>query len=372
MNSKGRKIAILIIVALIVVASISIFLFTLKEKLGQTTDSEQDDFSKEDQSSSEDVIDLHFSGWVPYWDSKNSIDEVVRYEENLDEVILFAAIFTAPNDKILLLDELDDTKKQIDEKRLDNHKIFLSFTNDYRILDGTYISKDMELLKRLLQTESSRKDHIEELIHLAHSCDVDGIEIDYEQMHKDKSIWPMYIAFIEELYPKCVEENLELRVVLNWKDVEDVVFPEGPDYVIMCYNLYGTHSKNEGGPKADIAFLSKVYELNKKLPGSVQMALANGGFSWSSEGVVKAVTQDMAVDLQKQFDVSPKRDDGSGALYFEYIDDGIEYEVWYADSKTLRTWIDLGIRYGYTSFGIWRMGGDSTDDMTTIFEGKGF
>ncbi len=371
MNKQIRKVPILIIALLIIIVGISMIFYILKIKNENLNDLGQYDLVEEGDTSFTDEIDLHFSAWVPYWDRKNSIDEVVKYQDDLDEIIPFAAIFTAPNDEILLLDELDDTIDLIEKERFSDHEIFLSFTNDYRILDGSYLSKDMDLLKRLLGTESSRENHVEDLIETAHSYKVDGIEIDYEQMHKDKSIWPMYKAFIEELYPRCIEENLELRVVLNWQAVEDVILPEGPDYVVMCYNLFGPHSKTEGGPKANIEFLSKVYEINKELPGSVQMALANGGFSWSEEGVIKAVTQNMAVELQRQFDVTPKRDEGSNALYFQYTDSGITYEVWYADSETLRTWIDLGVSYGYTSFGIWRMGGDSVDDMTTVFESKG-
>ena len=363
-NMKWILFIIIIVILLILVILMSIYLNIRNDERIQQENFEgvENDFENRD---------LEFSIWIPYWDIENSIDEVVRYRDNIDEIISFAAIYNYPNDEILVLEELDNTIKAVKNEKLSDMENFISITNDLKLSDGTYLSKDVDLLKRLLSTEESRTKRIEEIIKIAENYKVDGIEIDYEQMHKDKEIWPMYKSFIEELYPICVEKGLELRVVLGWKVVDYINLPEGPEYIIMCYNLFGPHNKVEAGPKADIKFLSDAYEKNKKLPGNIQIALANGGFSWSDDEEVKSLTQNAAVELQKKYNIEPKRDKKSGALHFKYKDKNNSYEVWYADSKTLRLWVELGLEYGYNSFAIWRMGGDLVDDLTIVFEGEG-
>ncbi|HML45335.1 MAG TPA: glycosyl hydrolase, partial [Clostridia bacterium] len=128
--------------------------------------------------------------------------------------------------------------------------------------------------------------------------------------------------------------------------------------VMMCYNLYGTHSGP--GPKADPAFLQKMVKGMQTLPGKKSFALATGGFDWTEKGKVVSLTYLDALALQRQHAASAMRDAESGCLVFAYRDDmGKAHDVWYADSQTLRLWMDTIEAMGAYDVNIWRLGGNN-------------
>jgi spore germination protein YaaH len=153
-------------------------------------------------------------------------------------------------------------------------------------------------------------------------------------------------------------------VVLDSQSTLYAEFPMGPEYVVMCYNLYGTHSGP--GPKADADFLDTTMEKNKRLPGQVTMAFANGGFQWDDDGQCTALTQVQALKKMEQITGEAVRDPKSNALSFTYEEDKRHYTVWFADGNTISYWISLAHDNGYRSFAIWRLGGNSDSEISEL------
>ena len=308
-----------------------------------------------------------WSGWVVYWDYGGGMDELREYGGMVSEIVAFAAIFDINGDSILFLEQADDMIRLLHKNHGGTKSVYLSFTNDVQLEEGVYINKDTEILWRLLGTDEALDAHVEDLIGSAHGYGADGIEIDYEAIKRDEELWARFRLFVERLYSRCLNEDLLLRVVLGPFDADTGNFPEGPDYVIMCYNLHGPHSGP--GPKADVAFLVQTFKRNRSLPGNVAMAFSNGGFSWDENGNCRAVTETRAIELLSEYGANAERDTASHSLSFGYeTDEGVPVNVWFADRNTIEYWMGLACDYGYSSFAIWRLGGNDRGNLP--FTGK--
>ena len=240
---------------------------------------------------------------------------------------VFAADY--PDGKTLTLPEKSaDIAGQLKtSSTLKKMPVYLSVVNDTEKEE-----KSVALLQRLIGTPGQAEATAESIVDMAQDYHCDGVEIDFEKIRKDTALWAWFVDFENRLIAKCNASGLKLRIVLETlTPVESINLPTGPEYVVMCYNLYGNGTKP--GPKADRAFLKKTAGRFEKL-GNVTYALANGGFNFKGSKQAEAVTADEAAALMKKHDVKPKRDKDSGALYFKYG----SHTVWYADAKTLSIW----------------------------------
>jgi len=224
--------------------------------------------------------------------------------------------------------------------------------------NGKSSLKDQNLLEELLKNETTRNQHIDDIISLAKANGYEGLEIDYERIRKNYDLWALFIDFIIELNARCENEGLKLRIVLEpTTPFDKAEFPEGPEYVMMCYNLHGTH--NDPGPKADFEFIENLIKDMKTIQGDKNFALATGGFDWSSDGKVRALTEEQAFSLLNESGSNVQRDAGSGSLNYKYSDKSdILHEVWFADDITLNGWIKTIEENGTFGISIWRLGGN--------------
>ena len=231
--------------------------------------------------------------------------------------------------------------------------------------DGTVIQKSADLLEQLLSSRTSRSAHIAQLMKLIDQLGISGIELDYENMKSDTRLWKLYAKFLEELFPILEHNGVRIRAVMECQAPQYAEFPAGPEYICMCYNLYGYHSGP--GPKADRAFLEKLGERWKNVPGEVRMAFATGGFLWADNTVVKAMTEEEAAEYLEQKGITAKRDAGSGALTARYQGDQ-EYSVWYADGETLSVWRETLQTMGYQHFDVFRLGGNCYTSLSEFLK----
>src|SRR5699024_10459351 len=217
------------------------------------------------------------------------------------------------------------------------------------------IQKNPDLLLQLLATETSRTEHIEELLEYAVQFPITGVEIDYEKI--PPNLFAAYQSFIKELHGALQDVGLQLRVVLEpGYPIEEYALPEGPQYVVMAYNLHGYHSGP--GPKANNVFLDELALAFKDKSSKLEFALATGGFSWQGE-MIQSLTENDVEQLIKEQNPTIETDNKSNAKWFRYInEEGEEVEVWYADATTLGAWTNRLIEQGaHEAVSIWRAGG---------------
>ena len=272
--------------------------------------------------------------WAVYWDVA-AAKEILSLSQNLKSVSLFSCLYDS-FDNVFIPDKLRDLKDLIRE--VYDGSLYLSFVNDISYPDGTSSEKNTDLLDRLLASEEEMNNRTDEFLELAEKWECQGVELDFEKV-RDVDQWRRYARLIELLWEKSREKEMSVRIILPLSvPVNEVVLPSGPDYVVMCYNLFGNHSGP--GPKADKEFLTGVAEKFGDIP-NIGFALANGGFEWNSSGRVnRSIKSVNARNLALESKSSEMRDEKSGTLVFRYRQkDSRDYNtIWYADAVTLAYW----------------------------------
>ncbi|MHC1786754.1 MAG: hypothetical protein AB9880_06815 [Christensenellales bacterium] len=295
------------------------------------------------------------AAWIVYWDARAGLTEAVLHKERFDSLIYFGAFFN--NDDSLFyppeLIELEDVLKII---LADSPKpTYLSFVNDFTLPDGTYSNKSVPLLRRLLQTSPERSQRLaDDLVALTASRGLQGIEIDFESILSDLPLWDSFFTFLRDLYTKCSAKGLRLRVLLEPRTPFDsLIFPVGPEYVMMCYNLYGYHSGP--GPKANRDFLTSMAGKMSVIPKENRsFALALGGFDWANGKVSQLTAQEAERILAEQGATMRRYEEVAS---FAYTDaKGILHEIWYADDTTVAYWIGVLNGLGEDSVDLWKLG----------------
>lgn len=303
-----------------------------------------------------------YAAWLPYWKGAEAREDAQALADKLDTVIAFAAVFDQKGKPILH----DGVEKVLLKARETfagrDTKVYLSVVNDQQNGRG-YDSKSKKLLEKLLKNDRTIDEHLDELLLILDQSEADGLEIDYENFGSDEKLYERYVQLIEKLYAVLSRDGLGLRVVMSWRAPQYVTLPEGPEYSVMCYNLYGNHSGP--GPKADINYLQQAAELWRDVPGTVRMALATGGFLWKNGKVDLTLTQQEAEALLTERGVVPERNEASGALTASFIHEGKKAVLWYADGETLRRW--QAELTEFDGIDIFCLGGSNVQDWLNTF-----
>lgn len=299
--------------------------------------------------------EVSYSLWNAYWNLEGVEAQTEELAAHVKNVNFFAAYYDKDDTAFIPQETTDFFAAHGEEYKSRGWNRYLTVVNDKVNEDGSSSLKSPELLYRLFEKEEVYKAHADSLVTLAKDAGYDGLEIDYENIRKDNTLWEYYMNFIAYLYDRCMAEGLLLRVVIETNiDADKIPWVEGPAYSVMCYNLYGSHSGP--GPKADREFLKNVMDKMKYVPGTVDYALANGGFDWAGDGSITSLTTKQAETLMADYGAAYNVDE-SGAKYYTYQDEnGVSHEVWYGDQETLEQWMKCLQEGGNWDYSIWRLG----------------
>ncbi len=299
-------------------------------------------------------VELKPSAYLVYWDVKAGSKELEDIGGHLESVSYFGAYFDN-KDSLIIAPKIAELKNQ--QNKLPK-TVFLTVVNDVETGDNNNLYKDTAVLERVLATPEDIDSHIKSLLQLTKQHGFNGLEIDYENVWKKSALPMKFMEFINKLVPAAQAQNIKLRIILEPSvPFYDVQWPEGAEYVVMFYNLYGGHSLQDG-PKADQNFIYTTLNKIKGLPDSRTVALATGGWLWSTKGKPKSVTEKEAIALCKKNKVIVQRDPNSMGLRGRYRIGTTVYDLWYADAETLNNWILWTKQSGYGSIAFWRLGGN--------------
>ncbi|WP_288165066.1 glycoside hydrolase family 18 protein, partial [Acidaminococcus intestini] len=198
------------------------------------------------------------NAWVAYWDYSRGLKEAKAVSSQLNSVSYFGGALDSQGKVIVLGPAGDFITEKLPRYKVTVKK-YLTVVND--VYDDPQDPKsqtkvkDTAVLENLLATKESRQAHIDDLFGTMKKYGYDGLEIDYEQVWKNPLVAFRYVKFIQEIAAAADEQQIPLRIIFEPSvPANKLIFPEGPEYVIMSYNLYGMHTK-EAGPKADKAFI---------------------------------------------------------------------------------------------------------------------
>ncbi|GBF74920.1 hypothetical protein PA598K_03291 [Paenibacillus sp. 598K] len=296
---------------------------------------------------------LELSAWLPEWQREAGLTDALQLEPQLAGLYAFGIYFDE-SDRLLMRDAFATVWDELADYGDHREALHLTLVNDRILEGGASVQKDPELVGRLVATPESRARHIDEILQLAGRLGAVGVEVDYERI--EEKAWDGMLRFIGELYAATESHGLAMRVVLEPRaPLERLSLPEGPQYVMMAYNLHGPHSGP--GPKTDHAMIQRLTKRLKSVPGRPVLALATGGFDWGADGKTAALTEQQAAALARSTGSEPERDEASGALIFSYSGDSGDHTVWYADGETLTRWIGWSRQGGIDRIALWRLGG---------------
>lgn len=201
---------------------------------------------------------------------------------------------------------------------------------------------------KVLGTTSKRQKLVKNLIAEAIRYDLDGINIDFENVKKDSG--EDFIQFVRELGIMCRNNGIVLSIdnyppaggisaYYNRKEQAAVA-----DYVItMSYDEYYAGSK-EAGPVSSISYVTNsIQEVSEEVPAE-QMVIALPFYSrhWkekTKDGQAKlsseACSMKGAQAVLKDSGKKATWDDATGMNYVEYTESGTVHKIWIEDSKSL-------------------------------------
>lgn len=300
------------------------------------------------------------NAWVASWDEKEGSSEAKEISSQLNSLSYFGGALDSEGN-VIVLGPIRQFREEVFPRYKVQVKKYLSVVNDVYTdrAKGTAKLKDTDELQILLADAPARKAHIDQLLAAVKEYGYDGLEIDYERVWRNPVVAYRYVKFIQELNQEAEIRKVPLRVILEPEvPANTLVFPEGPEYVIMAYNLYGLHT-TKPGPKADLAFVDKVMGKVRNLPRPHSIAFATGGCVWTEGEKTRFVTEKEAVALGKQLKAETQRDEKSQAMVFRGKDkQGRQVEGWYADARTLRAWKYSALQQQADGISLWRLGGN--------------
>ena len=191
-------------------------------------------------------------------------------QSNFKNALMFAAYFDK-QDKPFLTADMKKALRGALAVLGSGQGVYLSVVNDVVEGPGKSVQKDPGLVSRLMATDASRTAHRRELLALLAVYPFKGLELDYERVTMED--WPKLLQFAHELSTTLATQGKKLRLVMEPKQKYlQGDLPVGPQYVVMAYNLHGSH--NGPGAKADDVFLRQLAQWCAHWPVKPGLALS--------------------------------------------------------------------------------------------------
>lgn len=263
----------------------------------------------------------------------------------------------------------DDGAEYIEWAHNNNYQVWAMFSNN-SLKDTT---------SQILNDYEKRESMIENLMDLVEEYNLDGVNVDFENMNEsDKDV---YSRFLIELAPRLKKIGKTLSV--------DVTAPDGSetwslcfdrntianvaDYIVfMAYDQYGT-SSNKAGTTAGYnwveANIKKFLGQEDVDPEKIILGIPLYMRLWEEEEDGTAKPE--VVNMRDMFDVLPENqvatwDEELKQYYVEYEEDGKKYKMWVENEKSVGEKINLANQYNLAGIAFWEKDRETNDEFWTF------
>lgn len=263
----------------------------------------------------------------------------------------------------------DDGAEYIEWAHNNNYQVWAMFSNN-SLKDTT---------SQILNDYEKRETMIENLMDLVEEYNLDGVNVDFENMNEsDKDV---YSRFLIELAPRLKKIGKTLSV--------DVTAPDGSetwslcfdrntianvaDYIVfMAYDQYGTNS-NKAGTTAGYnwveANVKKFLGQEDVDPEKIILGIPLYTRLWEEEEDGTAKPE--VVNMKDMFDVLPENqvatwDEELKQYYVEYEEDGKTYKMWVENEKSVGEKINLANQYNLAGIAFWEKDRETNDEFWTF------
>lgn len=233
----------------------------------------------------------------------------------------------------------------------------------------------------VLSSTTSRERLAEELISVALSCGMDGINIDFESLPVEAG--PHFIQFLRELSVRCRTNGLILSV--------DNYVPAGynryydyaeqgvlADYVvIMAYDEHYSGS-SEAGSVSSISYVENAIRDTKEMVPAEKIIMGLPFYTrlWKETtvdgvtilGIERTPGMEDAAALLEENGATAEWDEATCQYYAEYDKDGAHYRIWLEEARSLAEKTARIREAELAGVAAWRLGLE-TDDVWEVLSG---
>ena len=263
----------------------------------------------------------------------------------------------------------DDGAEYIEWAHNNNYQVWAMFSNN-SLKDTT---------SQILNDYEKRETMIENLMDLVEEYNLDGVNVDFENMNEsDKDVYSRFL----------IELALRLKKIGKTLSV-DVTAPDGSetwslcfdrntianvaDYIVfMAYDQYGTNS-NKAGTTAGYnwveANVKKFLGQEDVDPEKIILGIPLYMRLWEEEEDGTAKPE--VVNMKDMFDVLPENqvatwDEELKQYYVEYEEDGKTYKMWVENEKSVGEKINLANQYNLAGIAFWEKDRETNDEFWTF------
>ena len=256
-------------------------------------------------------------------------------------------------------------------------------SNNYRVwpmISNAEIG--MEVTSEVMNSYEKRKALIEELVDVCVKYDLDGINVDFENM-KQEDI-DLFSRFIIELTPRLKEIGAVTSVDVTAPDGAETwslcfdrhVLGDVADYLIfMAYDQYGA-SSNKAGSTAAYDWvkvnLDKFIETEEVEKEKLILAVPFYTRLWTTDEEGNVLNSPSTVTMDDIDSVIPNGADKTWLEdekqnYIEYEENGNIKRIWIEDIDSLRQKVSLIKEYELAGIASWELGME-TEDVWQMFK----
>ena len=282
------------------------------------------------------------------------------------------------------LDEKGNFKENVGDKG--ETYIKWAHSNGYKvwpmISNAEAASKSLAITSSIMNNYEKRQKLIENIVKVCVKYELDGINIDFENMKQEDK--DMFSRFIIELTPRLKEMGKVTSVDVTAPDGGETwsmcfdrhVIGDVADYIIfMAYDEYGVSSTKPGTTAGyDWVKLSLNKFLQTEEIDSDKIILAVPFYTrvWTTNEEGKSTSNTVAMkNINKVIpDGAEKRwNDTLKQNYVEYIEEGKKKQIWIEDKDSLKAKISLINENKLAGIGSWQKGMES-DDVWDMIKGE--
>lgn len=306
------------------------------------------------------------------WDYYSEyVDAPDRSGENMDGVNVvspsFFSLMRGSNGEIYD-NATDGGKEYVEWAHNNNYQVWAMFSNN-SLIDTT---------SQILNDYDKREKMIEDLINLIQEYNVDGVNVDFENMNaEDKDL---YSRFLIELAPRLKKLGKTLSVDVTAPDGSETwslcfdrnTIADLADYIVfMAYDQYGNSSSKEGttaGYNWVEANINKFLGQEDVDADKIILGIPLYMRLWKEEnGEITSKVVNM-VDIFKNIPENQVAtwDDELKQYYVEYEEDGATYKMWLENERSVGEKINLAKKYNLAGIAFWEKDRETNDEFWTF------
>ena len=236
-------------------------------------------------------------------------------------------------------------------------------------------TSSLSITSKIMNSYELRQKLIESIVNKCVKYDIDGINIDFENMKKEDK--DMYSRFIIELTPRLKEIGLVTSVDVTAPDGGETwslcfdrhVIGDVADYIVfMAYDQYGVSSTKPGttaGYNWVELSLNKFLKTEELDPQKIILAVPFYTRVWTTNSEGKIVSNNTVaiknIDKVIPDGVDKEWDNDLKQNYVEYSDEQNKKQIWIEDIDSLKAKVSLITKNNLAGVGSWKKDMESAE-----------